>query len=38
MESLFALFIITVTANIVGGLILIIIQHAFEKDGENDKE
>lgn len=38
MESLFTLFIITVTANVVAGVILIIIQHALEKDGDNDKE
>lgn len=38
MDSLFTLFIITVTANLVAGLILIIIQHAFEKDSDNDKE
>lgn len=38
MDSLFTLFIVTVMANVVAGVILIIIQHVLEKDGDSDKE
>lgn len=38
MKTEFNLFLLTVAANIIAGVILIIIQHTFEKNDDNEKE